>query len=86
MTGVKFRNGNWWIDYRANGKRIRKKIGPNKTLAMNILRKRKIEIIEGKHLDIQRQNKIKFKDLLLPILIITVNRIIRHGTLLIGHT
>ncbi len=56
------KNDEWYIDYYANGRRKREKIGPNKTLALNVLRKRKVEIAENKFLDIQKQEKIKFED------------------------
>ena len=52
----------YYIDYYANGRRIREKIGSSKTLAENVLRKRKVEVAEGKHLDIRKQQKIKFED------------------------
>ena len=53
---------NYYIDYYANGRRKREKIGPSKTLALNVLRKRKVEIAENKFLDIQKEDKIKFKE------------------------
>jgi len=56
------KNNNWWIDYYAYGKRRREKIGTSKTLAENVLRKRKVEIAENKYLDIRRDKKIKFED------------------------
>jgi len=53
---------NYYIDYYANGRRKREKIGPSKTLALNVLRKRKVEIAEGKFLDIKKEEKTRFKD------------------------
>lgn len=61
-VGVFQRGGNWHIRYSFRGKRIRKKIGSSKTLAENALRKIKLEIAEGKFLDIKRELKIKFED------------------------
>src|SRR3990167_9887830 len=65
MKGV-FQNkktGNWYIDYRLpNGRRRRETIGTSKALAENVLRKRKLEIAEGKFLDIVRNEKIRFED------------------------
>lgn len=61
--GVYLKNGNWFIDYRVNGRRKREKIGPNKTLAETVLKKRKVEIAEGKFLDIKKEQKIKFEDM-----------------------
>jgi len=58
-----FRRGkDWWIDYYVQGRRKREKVGESKTLAELSLKKRKLEIAEGKFLDIQKQNKIKFKE------------------------
>jgi len=56
------KKNDYYIDYYANSRRIREKIGPSKPLAENVLRKRKVEVAEGKHLDIRKQQKIKFED------------------------
>ena len=56
------KNNSYYIDYYAEGRRIREKIGPSKILAENVLRKRQVEVAEGKHLDIKKQHKIKFED------------------------
>ncbi|MFH1014745.1 MAG: tyrosine-type recombinase/integrase [Nitrospirota bacterium] len=56
------KKGNWFIDYYAYGKRKRKKIGPSKALAENVLRKLRVEIAENKYLDIKKEQKIKFED------------------------
>jgi integrase len=61
--GVFLKNGNWFIDYRANGRRIREKVGPTKNLAEMVLKKRRVEIAEGKFLDIKRKQKVKFEEL-----------------------
>ncbi|OGS08029.1 MAG: hypothetical protein A2270_03010 [Elusimicrobia bacterium RIFOXYA12_FULL_51_18] len=42
------RNKIWWIDYYAQGKRVRESVGPSKSLAKEVLRKRKYEVAEGK--------------------------------------
>jgi len=60
--GLYLKKGNWYIDYYVQGRRKREKIGTSKTLAENVLRKRKVEIAENKHLDIRREYKIKFED------------------------
>jgi integrase len=60
--GKYFKNGNWFIDYYFNGRRKREKVGTSKTLAEIVLKKRKVEIAEGKFLDIRREHKIKFED------------------------
>ncbi len=61
--GVTEKGGNWFIDYRLpGGRRKREKIGPSKKLAETILRKRKIEIAEGKYLDIKKEQRICFRE------------------------
>jgi len=58
-----FENGNWFIDYRLpNGKRRQEKVGTSKKLAENVLCKRKVEIAEGKYLDVIKKEKIRFED------------------------
>jgi len=59
---IYLKNGNYWIDYYAYGKRRREKIGSSKALAENVLRKRKLQIAENKYLDIRKEQKIKFED------------------------
>ncbi|MFH1621850.1 MAG: phage integrase N-terminal SAM-like domain-containing protein [Candidatus Omnitrophota bacterium] len=59
---VYLKNGNYWIDYYAYGRRHREKIGTSKTLAENVLRKIKVEIAENKYLDIRKEQKVKFED------------------------
>jgi integrase len=56
------KDGNWYIDYYANGRRKREKIGPSKSLAETVLKKRKVEIAENKFLDIKKEQKIKFEE------------------------
>lgn len=60
--GVFKRNDNYWIDYYANGRRRREKIGPSKPLAETVLKKRKVELAEGKFLDIKREKKVRFEE------------------------
>jgi len=61
--GLFFKNGNWHIDYRTpTGKRRREKIGTSKELAKNVLRKRKLEMAEGKFLDVVKKEQIRFED------------------------
>ena len=63
MKGVRFKNGNYYIDYRLpNGRRKREKIGTSKKLAENVLSKRRVEIAEGKFLDVVKKDRIKFED------------------------
>lgn len=56
------RNGEWYIDYYVNGRRKREKVAPSKKLAQDVLRKRKVEIAENRFLDINKEQKIRFKD------------------------
>jgi integrase len=64
LYSIKNKNGttSWGIDYRFNGQRIRKVIGSSKKLAEDVLHKRKAEIAEGKHLDIQKNKEITFSE------------------------
>jgi integrase len=59
--GKYLKNGNWFIDYYSNdGRRHREKIGTSKSLAENVLRKRKLAIAENRFLDIKKEQKIRF--------------------------
>jgi len=60
--GIKFKKGNWLIDYYVNGRRKREKIGPDKKLAEMVLKKRRVEIAENKYLDVKRELRVKFND------------------------
>ncbi len=61
------KTGSLGISYMFQGKQIRKIIGPqnerNKKLAKIILGKIEAQIKEGKHLDIQKNEKIKFEEM-----------------------
>lgn len=56
------KDGNWFIDYYAAGRRKREKIGTSKALAETVFKKRKVEIAENRFLDIRKEEKIKFSD------------------------
>jgi len=59
-----FKRGNiYYIDYYFEGNRIKQAISPDKKLAEMVLQKRKLEIREGKHLDIRKKQKVKFEEL-----------------------
>jgi len=66
--GIFFRNGNYWIDYREKGKRIRKQIGSeeNAKTVLKILEEglveSVIEIAEKKLLETKRNTGIKFNE------------------------
>ncbi len=52
---------NWFIDYRANGRRIREKIGPSKKLAESVLSKHKSDIAEKRFLNVRRVSTETFR-------------------------
>ena len=60
--GVFTKNGTFWIDYYAQGRRKREKVGSSKTLAEKALKKRQIEVAENRFLDIKKEPTVKFKD------------------------
>jgi integrase len=61
--GVFKKQGVYWIDYYVQGHRKRERIGPDKRLAETVLRKRKVEIAEGKFLERQRPITTTFDEL-----------------------
>ena len=46
--GIYLKAGNWYIDYYVDRRRKRERIGPSKTLAKEILRKRQTDAVEGR--------------------------------------
>jgi hypothetical protein len=60
--GVFKKQGVYWIDYYMQGQRKRERIGPDKRLAETVLRKRKVELVEGKPLDRQRPITTTFEE------------------------
>jgi integrase len=61
--GVFKKQGVYWIDYYVQGHRKRERIGPDKRLAETVLRKRKVEIAEGKFLDKRKVLRCSFNEL-----------------------
>ena len=57
------KQGVYWIDYYVNGHRKRERIGADKRLAETVLRKRKVEIAEGRFLEKQRPVTTTFEEL-----------------------
>ncbi len=53
----------WWIDFYADSRRKREKIGPSRSLAEQVLKKRQVEVAENKYLDIKKQHKTTFREL-----------------------
>ena len=60
--GVFLKKNKWFIDYKFEGRRIRESIGPSKTVAELVLKKRKIEIAEGRYLNKKKEEREKFDD------------------------
>jgi integrase len=61
--GVFKRNGNYWIDYYdGDGRRHRKRIGSQKTVAQLALKDVKVKIAKGEYLGIYEEKKTFFKD------------------------
>lgn len=61
--GVFKRNGNYWVDYYdAEGRRHRKMIGPQKTVAQLALKDLKVKIAKGEYLGIYEEKKVLFKE------------------------
>lgn len=61
--GVFKRNGNYWIDYYdGDGRRHRKKISSQKTVAALALKDIKVKVARGEYLGIYETKKILFKD------------------------
>lgn len=60
--GVIFKRGHYWLDYRFNGHRYRKKVGPYKALADNAWAKIRTEIAENRFLDIKKTKQVKLEE------------------------
>ena len=56
------KKGIYFIDYIVEGRRKRESVGPSKKQAELVLKKRKIEIAEGKFLDVKKEKKVLFDD------------------------
>ena len=48
MGTIRLRGNTWYIDYRYNGRRIKERVGPTKSLAKHVLAKREAAIAEGR--------------------------------------
>ena len=59
-NGIYQKGKNWYIDYCFYGRRRREMVGPSKKLAEAALHKRKLQIAEGKYLDIDTTKKMRF--------------------------
>jgi len=52
----------WYIDYRVNGKRFKRRIGPNKKLAEQVLMDIEVKKAKGEYLGVHEVKKIAFAD------------------------
>jgi len=59
--GVYKKGKNWYIDYYFKGRRKRKKIGPSKKLAEQVLKDVHVKIAKGEYLGIHDKKKILFE-------------------------
>ena len=62
LIAIKASESNYFMEYYADGKRKRKKVSSSRKLAELALQKRKVEIAEGRFLDIKKEIKIRFED------------------------
>ncbi len=60
--GVYKKGNNWYIDYYYKGKRKRKKVGPSKKLAQQVLKDVQVKIARGEYLGVYEDKKVPFKD------------------------
>lgn len=52
----------FYVDFYANGRRIRYRIGTNRKIAEAVFKKKTLEALEGKFLDVRKERKVKFED------------------------
>jgi integrase len=52
----------WYIDYRINGRRFKRRIGPNKKVAEQVLMDVEVKKAKGDYLGIYEEKKIRFPD------------------------
>ncbi|MFC1833237.1 tyrosine-type recombinase/integrase [Thermodesulfobacteriota bacterium] len=60
--GVFQKNGNWWIDFYHQGKRIRRKVGPSKKVAEMALADVQVKKAKNDFLGVCEPKRIPFKD------------------------
>jgi len=60
--GVYKKGKNWYIDYYVKGRRKRRKIGPSKKLAQQVLEDVRLKIAKGEYLGVYDEKKIPFED------------------------
>src|SRR5258708_4495456 len=54
---------NYFVDIHCQGRRIRRRIGPSKVQAQTVHHKLKVEIAQGKFLDVNRDTKTRFSEI-----------------------
>jgi len=62
IMGVFKKNGNWWIDFYHQGKRIRRKVGPSKKVAETALADVEVKKAKQEFLGVCDPKRIRFKD------------------------
>lgn len=60
--GIFKKGNNWYVDYYLKGRRKRKKVGPSKKLAEQILKDIQVKTAKGEYLGIFEEKKILFSD------------------------
>ncbi|MCI0530312.1 MAG: tyrosine-type recombinase/integrase [Nitrospira sp.] len=60
--GIYKKDKNWYIDYYFRGKRKRKKVGPSRKLAEQVLKDVQVKIIKREYLGVYDEKKILFED------------------------
>ena len=55
------KNGDWWIDVRIKGKRIRRKIGPDQETAELVVKDLQVKAAKGEYLGIMEERKVRFE-------------------------
>jgi integrase len=60
--GVFKKGKNWYVDYYLKGKRKRKKVGPSKKLAEQVLKDIQVKIVKGEYLGMLEEKKVLFKE------------------------
>lgn len=61
--GIFRRQNVWWIDYYANGQRMRERVGPSHRLAEDVLAKRKSGVAEGKFFPERQKQNVTFREM-----------------------
>jgi len=60
--GIYKKGNNWYVDYYLKGRRKRKKVGPSKKLAEQVLKDIQVKNAKGEYLGVFEERKISFAD------------------------